>query len=154
DLARGDDRARLSAALAGASVVIDGTGWGGGSWGFDRNACADLPVVRVTPFGDAGPYTGMAFTPFTLAALSGLSWHVADAAQPPVAQWGDQVEHLAGLHTLAAALVALWAGRGCSLEVAALEVAVALVGHHTSRYSQVPVDRPRQPPRPLWRLYR
>ena len=122
------------------------------SWDPDETA-ADLPVVRVTPFGVGGPYAGAPWTPFTLAALSGLMWQVGGADRPPLVQWGDQVAQLTGLHAFAAALAVLWAGRGASLEVAALEVSAALVGHHTGRYSQVPIDLPRQPARALWRLY-
>ncbi|TMA33196.1 MAG: hypothetical protein E6J87_10815, partial [Deltaproteobacteria bacterium] len=131
------DRGELRDVLATADLVLDGTGWSAERWDLDADALADLPAVRVTPFGVAGPYVGMPFTPFTLAALSGLMWHVGDADRPPLVQWGDQVEHLAGLHAFAAALAVLWAGGG-ALEVAALEVAAALVGHHTGRYSQVP----------------
>jgi crotonobetainyl-CoA:carnitine CoA-transferase CaiB-like acyl-CoA transferase len=146
-------RRDLQVLLATADVVLDGTSWDAGSEGLDPERVAELPVVRVTPFGVDGPYTGMPFTPFTLAALSGLMWHVGDADRPPLVQWGDQVDHLTGLHAFAAALAVLWAGRGTSLEVAALEVSAALVGHHTGRYSQVPIDLPRQPARALWRLY-
>ena len=153
DPASGEARTQLAALLAGADLVLDGTGWRAGSWSIDPATLAGLPRVRVTPFGDSGPYAAIPFTPFTLAALSGLMWHVGDAAGPPLVQWGDQVEHLAGLHAFAAALAVLRAGPGAELEVAALEVAAALVGHHTSRYSQVAIDLPRQPPRALWRLY-
>ena len=153
DLTSADERMRLASLLAGADVVLDGTGWCPGSWKIDPASLAGLPAVRVTPFGGSGPYAEIPFTPFTLAALSGLMWHVGDANGPPLVQWGDQVEHLAGLHALAAALAVLWAGSRTGFEVAALEVAAALVGHHTSRHSQVPMDLPRQPPRALWRLY-
>jgi len=153
DLIRSDERMRLASLLAGADLVLDGTGWQAGSWSFDPAGPAELPRVRVTPFGDTGPYAGIPFTPYTLAALSGLMWHVGDADAPPLVQWGDQVEYLAGLHALGAALAVLWAGPGSELEVAGFEVAAALVGHHTSRFSQVAVDLPRQPARALWRLY-
>ena len=153
DLTSADERMRLTSLLAGADVVLDGTGWCAGSWSLAPATLANLPAVRVTPFGDSGPYAEIPFTPFTLAALSGLMWQVGDADRPPLVQWGDQVEYLAGLHAFGAALAVLWAGPGTSLEVAALEVAAALVGHHTSRHSQVAVDLPRQPARALWRLY-
>jgi crotonobetainyl-CoA:carnitine CoA-transferase CaiB-like acyl-CoA transferase len=143
----------LQQLLASADVVLDGTAWSSEPWGLDPALLADLPVVRVTPFGVEGPYAGTPFTPLTLAALSGLMWQVGDADRPPLVQWGDQVEQLTGLHAFAAALAVLWAGRGASLEVAALEVCAALVGHHTGRHSQVPNDLPRQPARALWRLY-
>ncbi len=151
DLASADDQRGLASLLARADVVLDGTGWCAGSWRIEPSSLAGLTTVRVTPFGDAGPYRELPFTPYTLAALSGLMWHVGDADQPPLVQWGDQVEHLTGLHAFAAALLALFGNRG--LELAAFEVAAALVGHHTSRYSQVPLDLPRQPARALWRLY-
>jgi len=153
DLTSAEERMRLASLLAGADVVLDGTGWCAGSWRIDPATLVDLPRVRLTPFGDTGPYAEIPFTPYTLAALAGLMWHVGDAAAPPLVSWGDQVEHLAGLHAFAAALAVLWAGSGTCLEVAAFEVAAALVGHHTSRYSQVAIDLPRQPPRALWRLY-
>jgi len=152
------DAPDLAELLARADVVLDATpAIEKGTDPFSRKRrlsppSADLAVVRVTPFGVDGPYVGMPHTPFTLAALAGLLWHVGDADRPPLAQWGDQIEQLAGLHAFAAALCVLWAGGG-ALEVAALEVGTALVGHHTSRYSQVPLDLPRQPARALWRLY-
>jgi len=152
DLANAEQRDGLASLLAGADLVLDGREWCPGSWPVDPSR-AEQATVRVTPFGRAGPYTGIPFTPFTLAALSGLMWHVGGADRPPLVQWGDQVEYLAGLHALGAALTALFAGPGTSLEVSAFEVAAAVVGHHTSRHSQVPMDLPRQPARALWRLY-
>jgi crotonobetainyl-CoA:carnitine CoA-transferase CaiB-like acyl-CoA transferase len=144
EIVRADPNARdLEALLAGADVVLDAT---------SASLPGDLPVVHMTPFGRDGPYVGLPHTPLTLAALAGLLWHVGDADRPPLAQWGDQIEQLTGLHAFAAALAVLWAGGG-ALEVAALEVGAALVGHHTSRFSQVPLDLPRQPARALWRLY-
>src|SRR5262249_49504027 len=146
------DPGQLAALLETADVVLDGTGWAG-SWPIEARAPAGVPVVRVTPFGDTGPYARIPSTPFTLAALSGLMWQVGGADRAPLGPWGEQVERLAGLPAFAAALAVLWAGDGSELEVAALEVAAALVGHHTGRHSQVPGDLPRQPARALWRLY-
>jgi len=150
--------ARLAALLSLADVVLDGTGWHAtgqqsGSWNVDPTALAGVPRVRVTPFGDDGPYAAVPFTPFTLSALSGLMWYGGETGGPPLVQWGDQVDYFAGLHAFGAALTTLWSGPGTCLEVAALEVAAAVVGHHTSRYSQVAIDRPRTPSRVLWRLY-
>jgi crotonobetainyl-CoA:carnitine CoA-transferase CaiB-like acyl-CoA transferase len=146
------DRSGADAALfARADLVLDATEEGTDTSSGKRGP-SPFPVVRLTPFGVDGPYVGMPHTPFTLAALAGLLWHVGDADRSPLAQWGDQIEPLAGLHAFAAALAVLWAGGG-SLEVAALEVGAALVGHHTGRHSQVPIDLPRQPARALWRLY-
>ncbi len=153
DPTNADEGDRLAALLAGADVVLDGTGWQAGSWSIDPTTLADLPRVRVTPFGDGGPYADVPFTPFTLSALSGLMWYAGDTGGPPLVQWGDQVEYLVGLHAFGAALAVLWSGSGVCLEVTALEVAAAVVGHHTSRYSQVAIDLPRMPPRALWRLY-
>ncbi len=154
DLSSAEERLRLESLLAGADLVLDGTGWCAGTWNLDPDRLADLPRVRVTPFGDGGgPHAGIPFTPFTLAALSGLMWHAGTTGGPPLVQWGDQVEYLTGLHAFAAALTVLWAGPGSDLEVAAFEVAAAIVGHHTGRYSQLGVKLPRQRPRILWRLY-
>ena len=146
------DRESLRDLLATADLVIDATAFDPERGEPEPDLFAGLPLVRVTPFGVDGPYVGMPHTPFTLAALAGLMWHVGDADSPPLVQWGDQTLQLAGLHAFAASLAVLYAGGG-ALEVAALEVGAALVGHHTSRYSQVPLDLPRQPARALWRLY-
>ena len=154
DFTSADERARLASLLAGADVVLDGTGDSAESFGVDPAALAELPRVRVTQFGDIGPYAQIPCTPFTLAALSGLMWHLGDADRPPLVHWGDQVEYIAGLHAFGAALTVLWAGPGTAFEVAAFEVAAALVGHHTSRQSQVPTDLSRRPARSLWRVYR
>jgi crotonobetainyl-CoA:carnitine CoA-transferase CaiB-like acyl-CoA transferase len=104
------------ALLARADLVLDATEEGTDPF-FGKRGVSPIPVVRLTPFGVDGPYVGMPHTPFTLAALAGLLWHVGDADRPPLAQWGDQIELLAGLHAFAAALAVLWAGGG-SLEVA------------------------------------
>ncbi len=154
DLANEEECARLASLLRSADLVLDGTGWRAGSWPLDAALLGALPRVRVTPFGaGGGPYAALPFTPFTLAALSGLMWHAGASGGPPLVQWGDQVEYLTGLHAFAAALAVLLAGPGTQLEVAALEVAAAVVGHHTGRYSQLGAKLPRQQPRVLWRLY-
>lgn len=166
---KGDIRS-LASLLQGADVILDGTHWHKDGWTqgrleennnlWDDSVLADLPRVCVTPFGilDHGsdgraPYVDMPFTPFTLAALSGLIWHAGDTGGAPLVQWGDQVEYLTGLHVLGAAQTVLWADAVIALEVTALEVAAAVVGHHTGRYAQIGLDLPRQPEKVLWRLY-
>jgi crotonobetainyl-CoA:carnitine CoA-transferase CaiB-like acyl-CoA transferase len=122
-----------------------------------REANPGLVSVSVLPFGETGPYAGLPATSLTLAALSGMLWHVGSPGRAPLAQWGDQPEHLGGLHTFGAVLSGLYgaraSGRGEHLDISLQACCAAVVGHHTGRISQGGDAGPRRTPRALWRLY-
>jgi crotonobetainyl-CoA:carnitine CoA-transferase CaiB-like acyl-CoA transferase len=159
DLHSAADRARLAALLESADLLLDGAGpgalarlglapWTGAArW-------PHLASVSVTPFGDDGPLAGAPSAPLALQALSGMLWHVGEAGRPPLNQWGDQVEQLAGLHAFAAALAALTAGAPVHYELSVQACGAAVVGHHTARSSQLGAYPGRTSPRSLWRVYR
>jgi crotonobetainyl-CoA:carnitine CoA-transferase CaiB-like acyl-CoA transferase len=154
DPLHGPDVERLAALVSGAQLVLDGSGRSDPAL---RAALARAPGaaarVRLTPFGDTGPFADRPATAFTIAALAGWMWHVGGEGKPPLAQWGEQVERLAGLHALGASLAALWAGEGSRFELTLLECAATVVGHHTGRISQTGVENRRTRPRSLWRVY-
>lgn len=135
-------------ALAGQGLALDAL----------RAANPALVSVSISPFGESGPYVGLPATSLTLAALSGMMWHVGSPGRAPLSQWGDQPEHLGGLHAFGAVLVGLYAarasGRGQHFDISLHDCGAAVVGHHTARVSQSGDDGPRRGQRSLWRLYR
>ena len=155
----GEQRRQL---LAASDLLLAGVRRGAlAGLGLEAEALGRLPAsfvsVCVSPFGDHGPYAELPSTPLTLAALSGMLWHVGAAGQPPLAQWGGQPEYLGGLHTFGAALSGVHAartsGRGGHLDVVLHACAAAVIGHHTARVSQGGDPGRRRAGRALWRLY-
>ncbi len=153
---------RLRAELAAADLLLDGAGRGVleaadlAPWLGESRGPAS---VSVTPFGDIGAAADLAAAPITLSALAGMMWLVGAPGLPPLEQWGDQPEHLAGLHALGACLAALYAGilRGESVhyDLSVHACAATVVGHHTARVSQMSAGpEARTGPRSLWRVYR
>jgi crotonobetainyl-CoA:carnitine CoA-transferase CaiB-like acyl-CoA transferase len=162
DLAAPDDHAELLRLLESSDLLLAGAGrtelshLGLDLDGLDKEQ-PRLVCVCVSAFGEDGPYAGLPATPLTLAALSGMLWHVGAPGRAPLAQWGDQPEYLGGLHALGAALAGVYAarssGRGRHVTVSLQTCCAAVVGHHTSRVSQLATSGPRGAPRALWRLY-
>jgi crotonobetainyl-CoA:carnitine CoA-transferase CaiB-like acyl-CoA transferase len=158
-LASAADRERAAALFGSAQLLLDGAGPGAlaklglAPWATPQRWPA-LASVSVTPFGDTGPFAQLPTAPLALQALSGMLWHVGEPGRPPLNQWGDQIERLAGLHALGAALAALQSGAAVHYEVTLQGCGASAVGHHTGRASQVGTQPGRSSARALWRVYR
>jgi crotonobetainyl-CoA:carnitine CoA-transferase CaiB-like acyl-CoA transferase len=159
DLSRASERERAARLFASAQLLLDGSGPGvlashGLAPWLSPSRWPALAAVSVTPFGDTGPFADLPSAPLTLQALSGMLWHVGEPGRPPLNQWGDQIEQLAGLHALGAALAALQSGGPVHYEIALQACGASVVGHHTGRASQMGSHTGRAGARALWRVYR
>ena len=161
DLSKETNRKQLNHQFERADLLLDATGpgvlqnFGLAPWDAPES-WPGLASVSVTPFGDHGPHTHLPSNPLTLGARSGMFWHVGRPEQPPLAQAGEQISYLAGLHTFGAALSAIYSNsRGVPVHYELSEQAcgAAVIGHHTARVSQIGERLPRVAPRALWRLY-
>ena len=162
DRSSANQRAELRRRVASSDLLLAGASRASlVGLGLDLESLAEehpgLVSVCVSPFGEGGPYAGLPATPLTVAALSGIMWHVGPPGRPPLVQWGEQPEQLGGLHAFGAALSGLYAasasGRGAHFDLSLQACGAAIVGHHTSRVSQGGDSGPRRAPRALWRLY-
>lgn len=121
DLGRPDDLAAARSLIAGAHVLVEdfapGTleGWGLGPEQLGR-VNPNLVLVRISAFGQRGPWRHRPATPLTLQAASG--WVTArDPQRPPVQVGGRIPEYIAGAYGALAALTALRLGPGGVREV-------------------------------------
>jgi len=162
DLADPEDRERVAKLLESAQLLLDGAGPGvlagcGLAPWRDPARWPALASVSVTPYGDAGPLAHAPAASLALSAASGMAWFVGEPGQPPLAQWGDQPEHLTGLQAFGASLAALFAaavaGGRTHYELSIQACAAAFVGHHTGRTSQMGFQPGRSALRSLWRAY-
>jgi crotonobetainyl-CoA:carnitine CoA-transferase CaiB-like acyl-CoA transferase len=100
--------------VASADVVLEGDEIGAlSALGLDHaDLRAELPPliwVSMTPFGRDNPRTGEPATDLTILAGGGPVWSCGydDHTIPPVRGGGNQAQHTAGLHAVAATLVAV-----------------------------------------------
>ncbi|MEZ4289888.1 MAG: CoA transferase [Myxococcota bacterium] len=110
DLERAADRERLLALVAGADFVLDSgppSVLDGAGLGFERLRESNdrLVHVRVTPFGEDGPWAGRPCADLTIAALGGPVSLQGDADRAPVRLSVPQVWRHAGAEAAVAALV-------------------------------------------------
>jgi benzylsuccinate CoA-transferase BbsE subunit len=134
DLATGPGRAGLRELVAGAAVLLDGTGEVGHldrlGLGHEVLAAANPALVTtvITPFGPDGPYADYASTDLVLMALGGLLSLGGYADGVPVRAGGDQAWLAAGqfaaVGTLLAVLQAGATGTGQLVDVSAQEAVV------------------------------
>jgi crotonobetainyl-CoA:carnitine CoA-transferase CaiB-like acyl-CoA transferase len=117
DLESSAGRSWLHDTLAGADVVVESLGAGGlerlGVLGpGDRDRPAPLALVRISDFGQHGPYVGRPTSGFVVQALGGwVSTHGVPGMSP--VQVGARIhEYTAGAYAAAAALTAARAARG------------------------------------------
>jgi crotonobetainyl-CoA:carnitine CoA-transferase CaiB-like acyl-CoA transferase len=111
DLAAPGDMTAARELIAGAHVLIEdfapGTVEG---WGLDRDTLArlnpNLVLLRISHFGQTGPWRHRRATPLTLQAASG--WITARDPQRPPVQVGARIsEYVAGAYAALGALTAL-----------------------------------------------
>jgi crotonobetainyl-CoA:carnitine CoA-transferase CaiB-like acyl-CoA transferase len=126
---------QLRQLLQCADIVLDGLGPDGlEKLGFTvdtlRAANPGLVLVRVTPFGQTGPYRDFAAEEITLYAMSGLSQSTGDGAREPLNAAPRICSGAAGQKAFAAAMMALLrrARSGCGdvVELSIHEVAMDL----------------------------
>jgi crotonobetainyl-CoA:carnitine CoA-transferase CaiB-like acyl-CoA transferase len=117
DLEQPAGRAWLRQAVAGTDVLVESLGSGGlerlGVAGAeDRDRPAPLALVRISDFGQHGPYVGRPTSGFVVQALGGwVSTHGVPGMLP--VQVGARIhEYTAGAFAAAAALTAARAARG------------------------------------------
>ncbi|HTY33617.1 CoA transferase [Mycobacterium sp.] len=114
DLARPDDLAAARELIAGAQVVVEDFGPGTlEGWGLDPDTLGrlnpNLVLLRISAFGQTGPWRHRPATPLTLQAASG--WISArDPGRPPVQVGARISEYVAGGYAALGALTALRLG--------------------------------------------
>ncbi|MFM8303328.1 MAG: CoA transferase, partial [Actinomycetota bacterium] len=134
DAASTDDLTTLRALLSGADVLVESLGPGGlEALGLAPSAFAianpHLGVVRISPFGQTGPYAGLPSTGITVMAMGGWVSNHGIPGVAPVQTGGRLHEYTIGAYAACAALTAVRAGRVGTepviADLAALEVMVA-----------------------------
>jgi crotonobetainyl-CoA:carnitine CoA-transferase CaiB-like acyl-CoA transferase len=118
----------VSAAPAGADVVVSSAGWDG----------PEAVVVHVTPFGLDGPLAGRVANEYTLQAWCGLMSACGTKDSPPLTMGAGLGEWAAGA---TAALAAVSARRSTgagpvSVDVAALEVMAVCLNNYPTLYRE------------------
>lgn len=130
-----DESTRMSAALAGADVVVVTAGRErAGALGIDpRRLLAESPrsiVVTISDFGWDGPFADRAASEFTLQAWSGSPGFRGDPAGPPIAIGGDLGEYMGGVYAAFGALAVRRrvenGGPGEHLDLSMLEAITAM----------------------------
>ncbi len=111
DLENATDFATARSLLAAADVLIDGVPHGTlDHWGLDghtlKTICPGLVIVRISNFGQQGPWRDRAATPLTLQAASGWITN-KDPNRPPVQAGARIPEYIGGAYAALAALTAL-----------------------------------------------
>lgn len=134
DPAAADDVTTLRALVSGADVVLESLGPGGlealglspASFGI---ANPHLAVVRISPFGQTGPYASYPATGITVMAMGAWVGTHGVPGIPPVQTGGRLHEYTIGAYAAASALTAVRAGRAADkpviVDLSALEVMLA-----------------------------
>ncbi|MCL6564458.1 MAG: CoA transferase, partial [Firmicutes bacterium] len=107
-----------------ADILLDGTSNGFLSLvaaGTEAPPGPPPRVVRITPYGDFGPYRELYGHDLLVYALSGQLYISGQPRQEPVRPPGEQSLVLAGLEAALAALALIWDESTASAEVSALE---------------------------------
>src|SRR5262245_3538163 len=133
DLDTDDGRARLDDLVRDCDVVIETLGAGAlESRGVSPDRLVELnpalALVRVSDFGQCGPYNDLPMSPLVLQALSGLITTRGVPSRDPVQVGGRIDEYTVGSYAAVAALTALRAARqragAVTVDLAAMECLV------------------------------
>ena len=133
DPGRADDVTTLRSLISGADVLIESLGPGGLETlgiGVESFGIANphLAVVRISPFGQHGPYTAYPATGLTVMAMGGWVSNHGIPGVPPVQTGGRLHEYTIGAYAACAALTAVRSGRASGrpviADLSALEVMV------------------------------
>jgi crotonobetainyl-CoA:carnitine CoA-transferase CaiB-like acyl-CoA transferase len=168
DLRSEEGRAQLRRLAGTADVIVtDLPGGSAGELGLDeatlREACTDVIVLAVPPFGDQGPLAGVRGTPGMVHAVGGITSFQASHSGDPVSLIVPLASYATGVLAAAAAAAALYArergGVDQRVEVSELAGALALqLGAVTSELAPRASEEP--PPlgslgaHPAYRAYR
>jgi crotonobetainyl-CoA:carnitine CoA-transferase CaiB-like acyl-CoA transferase len=134
DLRSEDGRSDLLRLVRTADVVVTDLPAGqAAAFGLDeatlREACPDVIVLAVPPFGDEGPLAGVRGTPGLVHAVAGITGFQASHSGEPVALITPLASYATGVLAAAAAAAALYArerrGTGQRVEVSELAGALA-----------------------------
>jgi len=129
-----DDVTTLRSLITGADVLFESLGPGGlEALGLAPSSFAvanpHLAVVRISPFGQTGPYAGYPATGITVMAMGGWVSNHGIPGVPPVQTGGRLHEYTIGAYAACAALTAVRAGRaGAAPVIADLSAMEVMVG--------------------------
>jgi len=100
-----------------------------------------LVMVRISGFGQTGPYSGRAGYGVIGEALSGLRSLTGDPDRPPARIAASVTDEVAGLYGAFGAMMALWSracsGRGQVVDATLLEAAFSLIEPHVPIYDKL-----------------
>lgn len=129
------DASSFADLLRWADVVLDGRPVGASP---PPDTTDRTVIVRVTPFGSAGPRSGMDGTDLTIAALGGMMAQVGEPEGPPLLLPEGQAEQLAGVNAAIAAVLGITARRaghgGQTVDISAQECVAAALEAGTLAY--------------------
>lgn len=109
-----------------------------------RGANAGLVLVRLTGFGQAGPYAHRPGFGTLAEAMSGFAFLTGEAGGPPTLPAFGLADSICGIAASSAAMMALWhrdahGGEGQVIDVSILEPIMAAVGPGPTVYDQLGV---------------
>jgi len=143
DLKTEEGRAKLRGLLADADILIENFKVGGlAKYGFDYDSlAADFPRLiycSVTGFGQTGPYAHRAGYDFIIQGISGLMSITGDPAGQPQKTGVAITDIFTGMYATTAILAAVHqrssTGRGQHIDMALLDVAVAVTANQAMNY--------------------
>lgn len=152
DLARGEGRALFRRLTAAADVLIENFRPGTlEAWGLAPDALREenpgLVVVRISGYGQDGPYRDRAGFDRVALAFSGITAVTGYPDRPPVRPGYFIGDYGAGIFAAFGALAALRArdltGRGQDVDVALYEAVWRMSGTHAANFGLTGRDRPR-----------
>jgi benzylsuccinate CoA-transferase BbsE subunit len=152
DLESGEDAQRLRRLVSTADLLIDTARPGAldvAGFGHDalRALRPALVQVSITPFGQTGPWAGLAADDLTLCALGGFAQLGGYPDAAPQVAYGDQAYHAASLFAAVSAMAALlraeMTGEGEYIDVSTHESIVMAMENAAQFYDLEGVVRPR-----------
>jgi benzylsuccinate CoA-transferase BbsE subunit len=97
-----------------------------------------LIVASITPFGQAGPYSGYKSSDIVAGAMGGQLYVTGEPEEPPLKMFGSQSYYLASLFAAIGVMLALWhrrsSGKGQHIDISLQECAAAALDHVLVRY--------------------
>jgi crotonobetainyl-CoA:carnitine CoA-transferase CaiB-like acyl-CoA transferase len=137
DLTRDSDAAAARGLIADADVLIDASA--PGALAAPQHVDCRLVIVRISHFGQHGPFRDRDATPLTMQAISG--WISArDPDRPPVQAGARIAEYVAGAYAALGALTALRiapAGQVTEVDVSELEALLSTLPYPMLMYERM-----------------
>ena len=113
--------------------------------GYDVLGAANpgLVLVRISGFGQTGPYSGRAGYGVACEAVGGLRHLTGDPDRPPARIAAAVTDEVTGIYAALGAMIALWSrattGRGQVVDAALYESAFSLIEPHVPAYDKLRV---------------